>query len=220
MKSFFVFAFIALALSFCGLISRFVPNSGLTSTTQPNSNQAAAGSNSSAKGAGDKNIEFEKPALTDAQKAFQDGGKEVKWDEQGIAWSLPASYHKLSQDRNSFNWIGPDNAAMLINISPLSEDFPVDSSIKANYDGTVTRMKNGEVEKVRYLEIDGVRGVEFVEAKKDNKDDSRRYQWLAFRKYAGQTQMLNFMLAAKDSAFEKHLDEFTAIMYSSKIVDK
>ncbi len=109
---------------------------------------------------------------------------------------------------------------MLINISPLSEDFPVDSSIKANYDGTVTRMKNGEVERVRYLEIDGVRGVEFVEAKQDHKDASRRYQWLAFRKYAGQTQMLNFMLAANDSAFEKHRDEFAAILYSSKIVDK
>ena len=219
MKSFFVFAFIGLALSFCGLISRFVPNSGLTTTTQTNANQAA-GNNQSAKGSGDKNIEFETPALTDAQRAFQESGKDVKWDEQGIGWRIPASYHKLSQDRNSFNWTGADNAAMLINISPLSEDFPVDASIKANYDGTVTRMKNGEVERVRYLEIDGVRGVEFVEAKKDAKDDSRRHQWLAFRKYAGQTQMLNFMLAARDSAFEKHRDEFAAILYSSKIVDK
>ncbi|MEP6925380.1 MAG: hypothetical protein ABI954_13010, partial [Pyrinomonadaceae bacterium] len=215
MKSLFVFAFIAFALSFCGIVNRLTSNSGLVG--EANSNSAAANS-STIKGAGDKNIEFEKPALTDAQKVFQSNGKEIKWDEQGIAWQLPAGYRKLSQDRNSFNYMGADSAAMLINISPMASDFPVDASVKANYDGAITRMKNGEVEKVRYLEIDGVRGVEFIEAKKDSKDDSRRHQWLAFRKYAGQTQMLNFMLAAKDSAFEKHRDEFAAILYSSKIV--
>lgn len=216
MKLIFVFVFVTFALSFCGIVNRFTSNSG--SAGPSNANQAANAS--SAQGAGYKNIEFETPSLTAAQKAFQDGGQEIKWDEQGIIWHLPPSYHKLSQDRNSSNWIGADNAAMLINISPMGGDFPVDSSVEANYNGAVTRMKNGEVERVRYLEIDGVRGVEFIEAKKDNKDDSRRHQWLAFRKYAGQTQMLNFMLAAKDSAFEKHRDEFAAILYSSKIVDQ
>ena len=78
-------------------------------------------------------------------------------------------------------------------------------------------MKNGKYEKVRYLEIDGIKGVEWVEAPPEGKDDPRRHQWIGYRSYLGQTQMLNVMTAVRADNFGKNADTFTAILYSMKI---
>ena len=78
-------------------------------------------------------------------------------------------------------------------------------------------MKQGKYETVRYLEIDGVKGVEWVEAPPEDKDGPRRHQWIGYRNYLGQNQMLNVMLSTKGTNFEKHKDNFPAIMYSMKI---
>jgi hypothetical protein len=51
----------------------------------------------------------------------------------------------------------------------------------------------------------------------EDKSGPRRYQWLAFRTYAGQQQMLNVMLSTKGSNFDKHRDDFAAVLYSMKI---
>lgn len=213
MKSLLVFPVLAAALMFCNIserVSRLV--SSQSNTTVANS--------SSPQGGGDKNIVFERPEPSAQQKSMIDGGKEIKWDEQGMSWRVPQGWRQMSKDRNSFNWMGADNAVLLANISPMAADFPADISVKANYDGQVTRMKNGEIEKVRYLEIDGVKGVEFIETKAESPDSPRRHHWIAFRKYAGQLQMLNFIIAVKDGAFDKHRDEFAAILYSTKIINQ
>lgn len=213
MKLILAFGLLSFALAFCGITER------LQNLTQSNSNTATT-SNSAVQGGGDKNITFEKPEPSGAQQALINGGKEIKWDEQGMTWRVPQGWRQLSKDRNSFNWMGADNAALLVNIAPMAENFPADVSVKAYYDGKVSEMKNGEIEKVRYLEIDGVKGVEFIESKKDGSDDARRHQWIGYRKYAGQLQMLNLMVAVKEGAFEKHREEFAAVLYSTKIIDQ
>lgn len=204
------------ALSFCNLTERFSGSKELGST----SDNTAAPSNST-NAAPDKKTsdesEVEKASLTGEQSALLTGDP-LKWDEQGLSWKLPKGWKKLSQERNSLNYGSPDNAFLIVTISPLSEDFPIDISLKANYDAAVTRMKNGEVKSVKYSEIDGVKGVEFVESAPDDKSDAQRHQWQAFRKHAGQVQMLNLMLSTKGSNFEKHADEFQAILYSTEIV--
>jgi hypothetical protein len=100
----------------------------------------------------------------------------------------------------------------------MADDFPTDISLKAYYDSSVTRKKNGEIEEVRWLELDGVRGVAFREAMPEGKDDARRLQWITYRKYAGQTQMVNLMLATAGKSFEKNQDAFYGILYSTKLV--
>jgi len=127
------------------------------------------------------------------------GGSSISWDQQGITWTVPAKWNKVSDERNSFLVRSPggDEAANLIgSISPMSEDFPVDISIKAFYDGAKTRLKNGEVDQVKWVEIDGLKGVQFRESNPDKPDGIRRLQWLAYRKYAGQVQMVNIMLSS------------------------
>ena len=99
----------------------------------------------------------------------------------------------------------------------MQEDFPADSSIQAEYEQAAGRAKNGEVDEVKWVEIDGLKGVQFREANPEKPDDSRRLQWMAYRKYLGQLQLINLMLATEGKAFDQHKNEMYGILYSTKI---
>jgi hypothetical protein len=177
------------------------------------------GTTSSADATGGEAIERANP--TELQKAALTGGQEAKWDQQGMSWTLPKDWKQGTVETKSLVWStrsGRDLSSLIVNISPMAEDFPTDISLKAFYDGAVTRKKNGEVDEVRWLEIDGVKGVMFREAVPETEEGFRRLQWLTYRKYAGQSQMVNLMLATTGRNFEKNQDTFYAILYSTKLV--
>jgi hypothetical protein len=96
----------------------------------------------------------------------------------------------------------------------MPDSFPADVSIKATYDSALEQLKQGKYKSVRWLEIDGVKGVEWVESPPEEKDGIRRHQWIAFRKYQGQNQQLNIILSTDQSKFDKQEDAFSAILYS------
>lgn len=206
MKSLLTLGLITFALTFCGLQDKLKQIGGGSSGS--NSNSASSGSTSGA------SAERAKPSA--AQQAIIDGGTETKWDDQGLSWKLPAGWKKMDVKKESFNYSSPDNAFLLVNISALGDNFPADVSLKAYYDQAMQQLKNGKYESVKMVEIDGIAGVEFVEAPPEGKDDPRRHQWIAYRKYLGQTQQLNVMTSTKGSNFNKHTDNFTAILYSMK----
>lgn len=194
-----------------------------TSSSAGNSSKGAsttsAGSTTSADATGGEAVE--KPNPTAAQKAAIEGGEEVKWEQQGMSWTLPKGWIKDNAGNTTFNYRSPgggDFGFLIVNISPMGADFPADISLKATYDQNVTRKKNGELEDVRWMELDGVKGVLFREAMPEDKEGPRRLQWIAYRKFAGQTQMVNLMLSTKGRSFEKDEDMFYGIMYSTKLV--
>ncbi|MDH3530245.1 MAG: hypothetical protein OEQ28_11820, partial [Acidobacteriota bacterium] len=88
------------------------------------------------------------------------------------------------------------------------------TSIKAYYDQAVQKAKDGDYEKVQYTMIDGVKGVEFVESMPEDNSDPRRFQWIGYRTYNDQTQMVNVMVSTKGSNFDSNKDVYNAIMYS------
>ena len=97
----------------------------------------------------------------------------------------------------------------------MDENFPTD--IQPWYDQAQSRAKNGEVDEVRFLEIDGLKGVQFREANPEKPDGIRRMQWMAYRKYLGQVQFINLMLATEGAAFDRHKDAMYGILYSTKV---
>ncbi|HET9713481.1 MAG TPA: hypothetical protein VFP64_16420, partial [Pyrinomonadaceae bacterium] len=157
---------------------------------------------------------------TAAQTAALSGGQQVQWDRQGMSFTVPATWTELENESKSFVWRSPggsDGATLNVNISPMGADFPTDASIQAFYDGAKTRAQNGEVDEVKWVEIDGLTGVQFREANPEKPDDSRRLQWLAYRKYTGQLQMINLMLASQGKDFERHKNAMYGILYSTKV---
>ncbi|MFN2491703.1 MAG: hypothetical protein ABR501_02325 [Pyrinomonadaceae bacterium] len=125
---------LGLALSLCNLTNK------LKNTT--NSGETGKSSSTSS-----DSVERARP--TAAQTEALAGGQELKWDQQGMSWTLPANWKEADSNSKMLVWRSPggsDAANLIVNISAMDESFPTDVSIKAFYDEAKTRAKNGEVE--------------------------------------------------------------------------
>lgn len=164
--------------------------------------------------------DVEQPEPTAAQIAALAGGQSASWERQGMSWTVPPNWVKATEEEKMYVWRSPgswDAASLIVNISALDENFPIDISLNAYHEQAMSRAKNGEVDEVKWLEIDGLKGVEFREANPEKPDDQRRLQWLAYRTYGGQVQMVNLMLATRGKDFSRHQDAMYGILYSTKV---
>jgi hypothetical protein len=212
MKHILIVVTIGLALSLCNLANKLKGSKSTSSGTNSSSSSGSSDSGGAVAEHGEANA---------AQLAALAGGSEIKWEQQGMSWTVPPKWTESSKESKSFMWRSPgggDAANLIVNISPMGEEFPIDASINANYEQAKTRAKNGEIDELKWMEIDGIKGVQFRESNPEKPDDSRRLQWFAFRKYAGQVQMINLMLATSGQAFEGHKDAMYGILYSTKVV--
>jgi hypothetical protein len=205
MKNILLVLLIALALSLCNLSERFKKGSS------SNSGPTGAGGSS-------RSVETGKP--TADQTAALAGGQEVKWDKQGMSWTIPPGWTEATNESKMFVMRSPgggDAASLIVSISPMDADFPVDVSINSWFEQAEGRAKNGEVDEVKWVEIDGLKGVQFREANPEHPDGPRRLQWMAYRKYTGQVQFINVMLASEGKDFERHKNAMYGILYSMKV---
>jgi hypothetical protein len=209
MKSILSLVLITFALTFCGLTDK------LKQLSAGNGGGANTSSSNTASKTSSGSVEQPKP--TAAQQAIMDGGTETTWDAQGISWRLPAGFKKMQVLKESFNYGSPATGFLIASISVMPDDFPSETSVDATYTSALEQLKQGKYESVRWLEIDGVKGVEWVEAMPEIKDGPRRHQWIAFRRYLGQNQQLNVMVSTDGDKFDKQRDAFAAVMYSMKI---
>lgn len=160
----------------------------------------------------------EKANPTAAQSAAIANGQTASWDQQGITWTLPAHWKKVDVRNESFSYGGGGAfLTVAVSVMPQMKDL-TGVSIKAMYEAAKTNQKIGKYDEVRWLEIDGVRGVGFRESKQEMAGDIRRLQWQAYRTYAGNTQLINMILSTDSGDFPKHEDELYGILYSAKVV--
>ncbi len=206
MKHIVAVVLIGFALSLCNLSERL---------HKGNSNSGPSGSGSSSSGGS-----AEPGRATAEQIAALAGGQPIKWERQGMSWTVPSGWTESENESKSFTWRSPgggDAASLIVSISPMSDDFPTDSANDASYQQAKDRAKNGEVDEVKWVEIDGLKGVQFREAIQEHPDAPRRLQWLSYRKYLGQVQGINVMLATQSKDFERHKNAMYGILYSMKI---
>jgi hypothetical protein len=208
MKQIVAVLLIGFALSLCNLSERF---------KKGNTNSGPAGSTSSS---GSSSGSAEPGRATAEQIAALAGGQQIKWERQGMSWTVPAGWTQQENESKSFIWRSPgggDAASLIVSISPMPESFPTDTANDASYEQARDRAKNGEVDEVKWVEIDGLKGVQFREASQEHPGDARRLQWLSYRKYLGQVQGINIMLASDSKDFERHKNALYGILYSTKI---
>jgi hypothetical protein len=208
MKHLSVMLVLGLALSLCGLTGKL--KKATTNSNDSNNSSSATTNDAPA----------EPAAPTAAQTAAISGGQTVSWDKQGMSWTVPANWSQSSEESKQLVWRSPggfEAANLIVSISPMDESFPTEISIKAFYDGAKTRAKNGEVDELKWVEIDGLKGVQFRESNPEKPDGIRRLQWLAYRKYAGQVQMVNIMLSSSGKGFPEHQDAMYGVLYSTKL---
>ena len=206
MKQIPVLLFLGLVLSLCNLGDKLK-----TADKSTDSGKSASS---------DSGGDAEKATQTAAQTQALAGGTTANWENQGMSWTVPPNWKESSKESKMLLWRSPgggDAANLIVSISPMDESFPTDVSIKAFYDGAMTRFKNHEVDEIKWLEIDGLKGVQFRESDPETPDGIRRMQWLAYRKYAGQVQMVNVMLSTSGKDFLRHQDAMYGVLYSTKI---
>ena len=204
MKTILLLLLIAFALSLCNLSGRLNKDSNSGPTT----------------GTSNKATEPAKP--TAEQAAAVAGGKEVKWVRQGMSWTIPSDWAEQANDAYMFMMrsAGEGGASFIVNVSPMDEGYPIESAIQSQFQQAESRAKNGQVDEVKWVEIDGVKGVQFREANPERGDGSRRLQWMAYRKYLGQIQLINLMLASQGKDFDRHRDTMYGILYSMKVAHR
>jgi len=56
-----------------------------------------------------------------------------------------------------FNYGSGDGAFLIVSISSMASDFPTDISLKAFHEGAKVREKNGQVDELKWLQLDGVK---------------------------------------------------------------
>ena len=199
---------LVLIVAACNLSNRFKTSNNSNSSTSPSSSS-------------DKSVTggepVEKPNPTAAQTAAIANGQEVKWDQQGITWTVPGNWKKQDVRNETLSFAG-GGAFLIANISTMDSSFPTDVSIKAMSEGAKTEKKNGKYDEVKWLALDDLRGLEFRESKQERPDDIRRLEWQGYRTYAGQTQLVTIILSTNDTNFPKREDELYGILYSTKIV--
>ncbi|HEY5839108.1 MAG TPA: hypothetical protein VIT19_08740, partial [Pyrinomonadaceae bacterium] len=192
MKKFLaLFALVSVALA-CNLMNRKGSNTNSSSSS---------GTSTTSDGE-----PVEKANPTAAQQAAIANGQTVTWEQQGITWTLPANWKKIDARNESASYGG--NGAFLtvaVSIMPQMASL-VDTSIKAMYQGAKTEQKVGKYDEVRWLELDGVRGVTFRQSVQERPDDIRRLEWQAYRTYAGSTQLITMILSTNSGDFAKHQD--------------
>jgi len=206
MKHIVAVVLIGFALSLCNLSEKL---------HKGNSNSGSSGSGSSSSGGS-----AEPGRATAEQIAALSGGQQINWERQGMSWTVPPGWTETENESKSFTWRSPgggDAASLIVSISPMSDNFPTDSANDAAYEQAKDRAKNGEVDEVKWVEIDGVKGVQFREASQEHPDAPRRLQWLSYRKYLGQVQGINLMLATQSKDFERHKNALYGVLYSTKI---
>jgi hypothetical protein len=211
MKQLTGIAIMVLLVAACNLSDKF-KKSASTSSNSSNSNSSTSGSDPTA------DEPAEKPNPTAAQMAAIANGQEVKWDQQGITWTLPANWKKVDVSTESFSY-GANGAFLTVAVSVMPQmEKLTDISIKAMHEGAKTNQKIGKYDEVKWLEIDGLRGVQFRESKPQMADDIRRLEWQAYRTFAGSTQLVTVILSSNGGTFPKHEDELYGILYSAKLV--
>lgn len=180
------------------------PKSGL-SPSSPSSSSAAG--------------DAEPPSPTAEQTAAIAGGQSAEWAQQEITWTVPQRWKKNSAESTSFMWQSPgssDAAFLIVSISPMSAEFPADSSINAFHDAAEQRKSSGEVNEVKWLKLGGLKGVMFRESSPESADSPQRLQWMGYRTYKGQVQLVNIMLSSQGKYFARHEDEMYGILYSTE----
>lgn len=164
-----------------------------------------------------KSLPIETPSMTSAQIAALAGGQQVTWNEQGVSWTLPPGWTKTSATNETAQYGSSDGSSLVVNISAMESDFPGEISLRGFHQAAKVREKNGQLEEVKWLELDGLPGVAFRESKPQIVSHVRRLQWTAVRNYQGQTQRVSLTLLSNDASFEKHQDALYAILYSTKL---
>ena len=161
--------------------------------------------------------------LTSQAQTTPAKGQVITWEQQGMKVTLPAGWRKdalLAQAPETFSFEDPGGARLSIEVLDTQEDVNVEEGLRKDYDFRLKRQQSGDLDEVRYLELDGVKGLlsRWTERKGDEREIS--FQWQTFRKYKGNQQFVSIGLWGSVNGPTDRQQELSGILNSMKFDQK
>lgn len=209
MKPLLFLSILIFAVSSCGRIGSTLKSDSITKSLENSNGLASSQTPSTSDDA--KTLK-----LTAKQKKIIANGKELDWKVNGLSWKIPKDSNKLLERDMILTYRSPSSVTLVASVTPSQSYDRAVSIIKGHYEQAVINEKNNLVEQVRYLELDGIKGIEFIE-KIPNNDGWQRHQWIAYREFNKQPQIISVMCGTEVADFENNKDICAATLYSIKV---
>jgi hypothetical protein len=144
--------------------------------------------------------------------ANKEEGQTVRWEKQGIAFTLPLDWRKddsLSQEDEKRNdpssvsglvWRGPRDQRIEFNVETGEKDFPVSAQEMLEKDYENNKSSALHIEDLRYLDIGGVKGLYYRTPSTDKEQINAN--WLTYRHYKGKAQSVGVIVAGSRKEME------------------
>jgi biopolymer transport protein ExbD len=139
--------------------------------------------------------------------------QEAAWKEQGLSFTLPSGWSRIELETpmpDTMNWKGQQGARLLIDVLSGRETSSPDSELQTEYERRLYQQKQGKFDEVRYLTLDGVKGL----LRRSTDKERVSLHWDTFRKHEGKFQYLNVYLSVPTYSFKQRESELYGILYS------
>jgi biopolymer transport protein ExbD len=144
------------------------------------------------------------------------------WTETGTTLTLVPGWRRTveSDDNSERSWRSTDGATFSIRVALYKPAYG-NRSIEDETNGFYNDHKKYGEEDLRYLEIDGVRGVHYLRDDKSmdaesRPQDEKRIIWNAQRLYNGERQIINVTILAPATSFSTQRDQLYCLLQSIK----
>jgi len=144
------------------------------------------------------------------------------WAETGMVFTLIEGWRRNfeSDDNSERAWISTDNSRFSVRVTPYKAEYG-NRSIEEDMNGFYQDHKKGGDEDLRYLEINGIKGVHYLRAEKGfdknyASQDEKRIIWNAQRMYKGGRQIINVTVSSPTQEFTKDRDTLYGLLQSIK----
>jgi hypothetical protein len=142
-------------------------------------------------------------------------GRPVRWEEQGMTFTSSGSWRVGGSDGNTFTLRGPFDAHLTVDVLAVKDKISPENTLQQEYERALPLQKAGLFAEVRYLELDGVKGLLERLAGKGNEQVT--LEWMAYRKYKGNLQYIWLHLSSPRDSYKERQYELNGILYSIKI---
>jgi biopolymer transport protein ExbD len=150
------------------------------------------------------------------------GTRTFVWAETGMVFTLIEGWHRNfeSDDNSERAWISTDNSRFSVRVAQYKAEYG-NGSIEDETNKFYQDHKKGGEEDLRYLEIDGIKGVHYLRAEKGfdknyASQDVKVIIWNAQRMYHGGRQIINVRVSSPTQGFTKDRDTLYGLLQSIK----
>lgn len=154
-----------------------------------------------------------------------ENGRKYVWADGGVSVVVPKNWEKRQESAGGFMWLmpatppygGEPSLNVGVMVSPRGDEVPADA-LESDYEFLLTQQKDGKVKNLKFLVIDGVKGVYSEPSEGTESFDERGITWKSLRTRDGKRQLLLFNLRTTQKRYEQVKSDLEKVLYSIKFL--